>query len=93
MEKSHESFDELFDLLASIKDDEVNEAIQLVRRYRAGLIPTASQPRDRLPNIVSKLQGEQDRSWLEAVLCVRAQQMGRDKAWRRFAQDAYREML
>jgi hypothetical protein len=31
--------------------------------------------------------------WLEMVLCVRVQQLGRDAAWRRFAETSYREFV
>jgi hypothetical protein len=83
------SFDELCKVLDEITDREVRTAIGLVRQQRAGL--SADSKPHRLHITISQL-GPDELSWLEAVLCVRAQQAGREAAWRRFAESAYREM-
>ena len=84
------SFDELSQVVNQIAEHEVRTAIGLVRKQRAGL-NTDIKPH-RLHNTISQLDPD-ELSWLDAVLCVRSQQAGREAAWRRFAESAYREML
>ena len=91
MENGHHSFDDLLDLVARIPDEEIENAIALVRRYRAGLRPEP-RPSSYLLSRVDQLS-EQEHIWLEAVLCVRVQQSGSERAWRKFAHNAYRELV
>lgn len=84
------SFDELSKILDKITDREVRTAIALVRRQRAGV--SADCKPHHLHTAISHLEPD-ELSWLDAVLCVRVQQAGREAAWRRFAESAYREML
>ena len=37
--------------------------------------------------------GQDELMWLDMVLCVRAQQTGREAAWRRLAESAYRDFV
>ena len=84
------SFDELSKVLDQIPDHDVRTAIALVRRQRdcAG---ADIQPH-HLHTAIAQLEPD-ELGWLDAVLCVRSQQAGREAAWRRFAESAYREML
>jgi hypothetical protein len=84
------SFDELSKVLDEISDREVRTAIGLVRKQRAGV--SADSQTHHLQTAISQLEPD-ELSWLDAVLCVRAQQTGREAAWRRFAESAYREIL
>ena len=84
------SFDELSKVVDEISEREVRAAIGLVRKQRAGL-GTDIKPH-RLHHTISQLDPD-ELIWLDAVLCVRSQQAGREAAWRRFAESAYREML
>lgn len=84
------SFDELSKLLDEIPDGEVRTAIGLVRRQRAG--DSADGRPHHLQTVISRLDLD-ELGWLDAVLCVRSQQVGRETAWRRFAESAYRELL
>jgi hypothetical protein len=84
------SFDELSKVLDQIPDHDVRTAIALVRRQRA-CAGADIQPH-HLQTAIAQLEPD-ELGWLDAVLCVRAQQAGREAAWRRFAESAYREML
>lgn len=84
------SFDELSKVLDEITDREVRTAIELVRKQQAGA--SADGKPHHLQTAISRLDRD-ELSWLDAVLCVRSQQTGREAAWRRFAESAYREML
>jgi hypothetical protein len=83
-------FEALLDLVQQIPDDEASIALEVMQRYSAGMNLEAYPA--RLVNI-SRQVPQQAREWFEIVLCVRVQQMGRDSAWRGFAQDAFREIL
>ena len=85
------SFDELSKVLEQIPDRDVRTAIGLVRRQRTGAAGADSNPH-HLQIAISQLEPD-ELGWLDAVLCVRSQQAGREAAWRRFAESAYREML
>ena len=85
-----QSFEHLSRVLSEISDDEINGALALVRRHRAGM-----PVKDDMPHLQSTI-GHLDPdalSWLDAVLCVRLQQADREVAWRRFAEAAYRELV
>jgi hypothetical protein len=84
------SFDDLCRIVDQIPDREVTLAIGLVRKQRAGLM--ADRNPHRLQSVIRHMERDQ-LDWLDAVLCVRTQQAGRDGAWRRFAESAYREIL
>jgi len=90
MTQTRRSFDDLSNVLSEISDREVRTAIGLVRRQRAGLDVGGKLP--RLEALIAHLDPDA-LSWLDVVLCVRLQQVGREAAWRRFAASAYRELL
>ena len=84
------SFDRLSQVLEQIQDSEIQEAMLWVRQRRTGARSTG-RPR-AWANAVDGLDPH-ELIWLETVLCVRAQQAGRDAAWRRFAESSYREFV
>lgn len=90
MIQNHRSFERLSQVLERIEDDELPDAILLVRELRAGKRP----PDRQLPLSAMLEELEKDElMWLELVLCVRVQQAGREAAWRRFAESSYRELV
>ena len=82
-------FDLLFDLLQQVSDDEIESALEIVRRYSADVSLLGYPP--HLVSIVSQVPLEA-RGWFGTVLCVRAQQVGRKEAWSRFAEHSFREI-
>jgi len=84
------SFERLSRVLEQIPDSDVPDAIGLVRNHRAGARHTP-----QLQPLAGMLQdlGQDELMWLDMVLCVRAQQTGREAAWRRFAESAYRDFV
>jgi hypothetical protein len=84
------SFERLSLVLEQIADSDVPDAIALVRDHRSG-----SRLSGRLQPLAEMLKDlEHDElMWLDMVLCVRAQQSGRDAAWRRFAESAHRDFV
>ena len=90
MPQPQKSFERLSFVLEQIADSDVPDAIDLVRDHRAG-----SRLNGQSQRLAGMLKGlEQDElMWLDMVLCVRAQQSGRDAAWRRFAESAYRDFV
>ena|SRR5215510_10669938 len=84
------AFDLLFDLLQQVHDDELESALEIMRRYSAGVSLLACPP--HLVELVSQVPVEA-RSWFGTVLCVRVQQVGRKAAWSRFAEHSFREIL
>ncbi len=90
MPQPQKSFERLSLVLEQIADSEVPDAIGLVRDCRAGSrLGSQSQP---LAGMLQDLE-QDELMWLDMVLCVRAQQSGRDAAWRRFAESAYRDFV
>jgi hypothetical protein len=84
------SFERLSRILELIADSDVAHAIGLVRDHRAGSrVRSQSQPR---AGMLEELE-QDELMWLDMVLCVRAQQSGREAAWRRFAESAYRDFV
>jgi hypothetical protein len=91
MAQGDKSFERLSRVLEQIADDEVAGAIALVRQHRAG-----KKSRDgKLCSALGLLDELEDHElmWLDMVLCVRAQQVGREGAWRRFAESSHREFV
>ena len=80
MGRSGRSFDALSEVLDQISDREVSAPVALVRKHRAGL--GAQCAGHDLQAAIAELDHHELR-WLDAVLCVRAQQIGREAAWRR----------
>jgi hypothetical protein len=89
MTSTRAAFDLLFDLLQQINDDEIETALEVIRRYSADVSLLAYPP--YLVKLVCQVPVEA-RGWFETVLCVRAQQVGRKEAWSRFAEQSYREI-
>lgn len=90
MPQPQKSFERLSLVLEQIADSDVPDAIGLVRDRRAGSrLSSQSQP---LAGMLQDLE-QDELMWLDMVLCVRAQQSGRDAAWRRFAESAYRDFV
>lgn len=90
MMNTHHTFDRLLDLLRDISADEVDDAIAIVRYQRAGSDLRQFPP--HLVDVVTALD-EEGRGWLESVLCMRAQQAGREDAWMRFAKTCYWDLI
>ena len=90
MAHGHKSFERLSRVLEQIADDEISEALALVRDHRAGK-GRGGQPRSFV-GLLDELE-EHELMWLDMVLCVRAQQVGREDAWRRFAESSHREFV
>ena len=90
MKRHQRSFERLSRVLDTISDDEITEATACVRAFRTGREVGASSK--ELPRLLAELEID-ELLWLEMVLCVRAQQAGRESAWRRFAQSSYREVV
>jgi hypothetical protein len=88
--QDRKSFERLSDVLEQIEDSQISQAIQLVRECRAGKSMAARQ--EPLAETLEGLE-RHELMWLEMVLCVRVQQLGRDSAWRRFAESSYRELV
>jgi len=88
--QDRKSFERLSQVLEQIEDSQVSNAISLVRECRAGKSLTGRQ--EALAERIDGLE-RHELMWLEMVLCVRAQQLGRDAAWRRFAETSYREFV
>ena len=90
MAQSPKSFERLSLVLEQIADSEVPDAISLVRDQRAGArLSHQSKP---LAGMLQDLEPD-ELMWLDMVLCVRVQQSGREAAWRRFAESAYRDFV
>jgi len=88
--QNHKSFERLSHVLEQIGDDDIANAIAWIRECRAGRGLGGSQQ----PLMMALEQLERDElTWLEMVLCVRAQQAGREAAWRRFAESSYRDFV
>ena len=84
------SFERLSRVLEQIADSDVPDVLALVRSHRMGARHgPQSQP---LAGMLQDL-GQDELMWLDMVLCVRAQQTGREAAWRRFAESAYRDFV
>jgi hypothetical protein len=84
------SFERLSLVLEQIPDSDVPDAISLVRDHRAG--SRTCSPSQPLAGMLQDLE-QDELMWLDMVLCVRAQQTGREAAWRRFAESAYRDFV
>ena len=90
MAQSPKSFERLSLVLEQIADSDVPDAISLVRDHRAGArLSPQSKP---LAGMLQDLEPD-ELMWLDMVLCVRIQQSGREAAWRRFAESAYRDFV
>jgi len=83
MAMTEAAFDLLFDLLRQVRDDEVEAALEIIRRDGANVSTSAYPP--RLVDIVCQVPLEA-RGWLGKVLCVRAQQVGHKGAARPIAE-------
>jgi len=88
--RHQQSFERLSRVLECIADHEIGNAISSVREFRAGNQLTGTK--ERLASLFADLE-QDELTWLEMVLCVRAQQAGRDMAWRRFAESSHRELV
>ena len=90
MTRHQQSFERLSRVLECIADHEIGNAISSVREFRAGNQLTGTK--ERFASLLADLE-QDELTWLEMVLCVRAQQAGRDMAWRRFAESSHRELV
>jgi hypothetical protein len=88
--QERKSFERLSDILEHIEDDQIAEAVAAIRERRVG--KRAADIQQPLGSMLEQLENH-ELMWLEMVLCVRAQQTGREGAWRRFAESSHREFV